>query len=151
MPSQRLIHRVGNLHASPTWMAMVAEQQDELDRRVIAAEEFADLSAEDQDLIRRGELEVSAGLSPRFQDPSTWGDWTAIEQAMDSGDNEALDRALEMVGPGDGNGMVGPDVDDGGELSAEDEAELAMYADDTGDDLVDEAKGLGPDDDGWVG
>jgi hypothetical protein len=143
-PSQRLMYRVGNLQASPSWLEVPIEGKEAFLERLGDAAEFGDLSEADQQMIRAGELEVAAGRSPVFEDPSTWGDWAAIDAALDADDFEALDRALELVGPGDGAGMapVVEPADDG-----VDEAELALYDDDS----PVEGKALGADDDGWVG
>jgi hypothetical protein len=103
----RLLNRVGVLQASPRWEGMPPAQQEAFEARVLALASredagFDDLSEADKELIRAGELEVSAGKSSRFTDPATWGDWAAIDAAIDAEDTEALDRELEMVGPLDG-------------------------------------------------
>lgn len=153
MPDRTLTYRVGNLQAAPVWLEVSTDAKEAFMDRVFAAVTFGDLPAEDQALIRRGELEVSAGRSSHYQDPSTWGDWAAIEAALDAGDDAALDAALETVGPGEGGGMVDPDE---AALTPEEEAELATY-DEPADDTTGEVKaleveeGLDPDDDGWVG
>lgn len=145
-PLAVLYHLYGLLQSSSLWLTVPDEEKDALSERVLDATQVSDLSAEDQTLLRRGALDVSAGNSPVLTDPSDWGDWEAIDAALEDGDLgdldtaqlAVLDRALLTVG---GYGVVEEEQPD----------EVESPEEDAGEDPADEVKALGVDDDGWVG
>lgn len=138
MPSARLLRRYSVLGASPLWVEIGTARQDELDRHLFEVDDFAELPEADKDLIRRGEQQVAAGMSEEWVRPEDWGDWAAIEAAVDSGDVDALDRALETVGP----------VWDRDPALAEDEDDLeGVEVDEDGEPVTDAAESKSD----WIG
>lgn len=99
MPSLQLAHRAGLLDATPTGAALSAEDRAGLQARIQAAEELGDLQPADRALLRKAVEEVAAGRS-ELTDPLEWGDWRAIDAAIDADDEAALERALDTVGRG---------------------------------------------------
>lgn len=99
MPSLQLAHRAGLLDATPEGERLSPADRDALQQRILAADELDDLSADDQAVLRRAVLQVAAGQS-EMRDPLEWGDWRAIDAAIDADDEAALERALDTVGRG---------------------------------------------------
>jgi hypothetical protein len=104
-PSAELLHRFAVLQASPSWLQMSWEDKEAFEGRLQSVYATGDLSSEDQELLRNGALEVAAGKSPTLTDPQEWGDWAAIDAAVDADNDTALDAALLTVGRGFEVGM----------------------------------------------
>jgi len=111
MQSSRLVHRIGLFYGSAVVGGKLSwAEQDALKERLIDASTLADLSAGDRQLLRDGVFAVSAGNVPgMFADPLEQGDWAAIDAAIDSEDDDALERALDTVGRGYGVAAAGGD------------------------------------------
>lgn len=102
MPDRDLTERVGVLSVSPSWVKMPAPEMAAFRDRFLACPDWASMTDADKDLVRQGQLEVSAGKSTIVVDPAEWGDWDRIDAAVESGSLDELDAALATVGAPDG-------------------------------------------------
>lgn len=105
MATEDLMSRYAVLQSSPSWGGVPPARRDELKAHVIAADDLADLTDSDRDLLRQGALEVSAGRGPAVGNVNEWGDWAAIDAAVESGDLDELDEALGTVGLTEAGGL----------------------------------------------
>lgn len=145
MSSVRLQQRRDLFWLSPAVAQLAEGERDALRGRLLEAATYAGLSDADRELLRGGVVDVSAtGVADLGFGPT--GDWSAIDEALDAGDEAALEAALDTVGPvefGYGPAPL-PDVDVPGVEPDDDDEEYGGPVDDDGFPVD-------IDDDGWVG
>lgn len=121
-----------------------------LRERVLATARYQDLSDEDRERLRYGVIAFSSGAGHDVGDVSR-GDWQEIDAALDSGNVEDLEIALDRVGEGPYGWGEAPLVDE--VVTDEEEPVLDDDGDLDPDAELDaaEAAAAAAGDVGWVG
>lgn len=90
-PSPALFELHSRASQGPSIMYLPEAEADAFTARVMAARELSDLSAEDQALILKGNLEVDAGQSDTLVDPENWShvDYAAQDALLEEAEDGA--------------------------------------------------------------
>lgn len=96
MPTQRYEHRLRLLPYSPAFRALRPDEQDALLCRLYAAFDLSDLSPEDRLFVRDAVMEIANGAA-EHELPGSTGDFGRIDEAVDSEDEDLIERVLDSV------------------------------------------------------
>ncbi|MEV7428318.1 hypothetical protein AB0N29_01755 [Nocardioides sp. NPDC092400] len=82
---------------APAFRDLEAREQDALLERLYGAHDLVDLAAEDRDFLRSAIMQIANGAA-ESELPGSTGDFGRIDDAVDSGDDELIERVLDTVG-----------------------------------------------------
>ena len=99
MPTPRYEHRLSILPYAPAFRGLRPAEQDALMTRLYAAHDLCELSPHDRAFMREAALQIADGAAEQ-ELPGSTGDYGLIDDAVDSGDDDLIERVLDTVGRG---------------------------------------------------